>query len=113
MNSELTLYDYWRIINRRKWTALLIFAVTMSSTLFYTRMQPTVYSSHALIKIKPPASYYSMPGAEVQGFDQWSEVSTELKVIPSSEISERAAVKLGFPPGSKAAAAIAGSYKAD
>ena len=24
MNAELTLYDYWRIVNRRKWVALLI-----------------------------------------------------------------------------------------
>ncbi|HBA62169.1 MAG TPA: hypothetical protein DCZ92_15420 [Elusimicrobia bacterium] len=112
MNSELTLYDYWRIINRRKWTALFIFAVTMVSTLFYTRMQPTVYRSQALIKIKPPSSYYKMPGSDVQDFDQWGTVATELKVIASSEISERAAVKLGISPGAKAAS-LAGAYKAE
>ncbi|OGS10685.1 MAG: hypothetical protein A2234_04745 [Elusimicrobia bacterium RIFOXYA2_FULL_58_8] len=111
MNAELTLYDYWRIINRRKWTALLVFTVAIFSTLFYTRLQPTVYSSQALIKIKPPASYYRMPGSDAQDFDQWGAVATELKVIASSEISDRAGVKLGLEPGSKAAAAIAGAYK--
>ena len=113
MNSELTLYDYWRIVNRRKWTALLVFSATIFFTLFYTRLQPTVYRSQALVKIKPPVSYSKMPGSDVADFDPWSAVATELKVITSSEISERAAAKLGLPAGSRAAAAIAGSYKVD
>ncbi|PIU20792.1 MAG: hypothetical protein COT18_00425 [Elusimicrobia bacterium CG08_land_8_20_14_0_20_59_10] len=111
MNSELTLYDYWRIINRRKWTALVIFTLTMVSTFFYTRMQPTVYGSQALIKIKPPSSYYKIPGSEAQDYDQWGAVATEIRVIASSEISERAAVKLGLAPGARAAS-LAGAYKA-
>ncbi len=113
MNPELTLYDYWRIINRRKWVALLVFTVTVFSTLFYTRMQPTVYRSQALIKIKPPASYSRIPGSEAMDFDPWSAVATELKVITSSEISERAAARLGMPAGYKSAAAIAGAYKVE
>jgi tyrosine-protein kinase Etk/Wzc len=113
MNTELTLYDYWRIVNRRKWIALLVFAVTVFSTLFYTRLQPTVYRSQALIKIKPPASYSRIPGSAAEDFDPWSAVATELKVITSSEISERAAAKLGMAPGRKSSGEIAGSYKVD
>ncbi len=113
MNSELTLYDYWRIINRRKWTALLVFSATIFFTLFYTRLRPTVYRSQALIKIKPPVSYSKMPGSEVADFDPWTAVATELRVITSSEVSERAAAKLGLQAGSRAAAAIAGAYKVD
>jgi len=113
MNAELTLYDYWRIINRRKWIALLVFTATIFSTLFYTRLQPTVYRSQALIKIKPPASYSRIPGSEAADFDPWSAVATELKVITSSEISERAAAKLGLPAGPKSAASIAGAYKVE
>ncbi|HCC47244.1 MAG TPA: hypothetical protein DEQ38_03880 [Elusimicrobia bacterium] len=113
MESELTLYDYWRIINRRKWVALLIFAVTIFSTLFYTRLQPTVYRSQALVKIKPPASYSKMPGADLMDFDPWSAVATELKVITSLEISERAAARLGMPSGAASAAEVAGSYKVE
>ena len=112
MNAELTLYDYWRIINRRKWIALLIFSVTVFSTLFYTRLQPSVYRSQALIKIKPPASYSKMTGSDMME-DPWSAVATELKVITSSEISERAAAKLGRPSGAAAAAKIAGAYKVE
>ncbi|MHB0995799.1 MAG: GumC family protein [Elusimicrobiales bacterium] len=113
MNAELTLYDYWRIINRRKWVALLIFTVTVFSTLFYTRMQPTVYRSQALIKIKPPASYSRIPGSEAMDFDPWSAVATELKVITSSEISERAAARLGLPAGQRGTASVAGAYKVE
>ncbi len=113
MNAELTLYDYWRIVNRRKWMALLVFSATIFSTLFYTRLQPTVYRSQALIKITPPNSYNKMPGSEMVDYDPWNAVTTELRVIGSSDVSERAAAKLGLAPGSKAALAIGGSYKVD
>jgi len=113
MESELTLYDYWRIINRRKWVALLVFAVTIFSTMFYTRLQPTVYRSQSLIKIKPPASYAKMPGADLMDYDPWSAVATELKVITSSEISERAAAKLGLPSGAASIAEVSRSYKVE
>lgn len=113
MESELTLYDYWRIINRRKWVALLVFAVTIFSTMFYTRLQPTVYRSQSLIKIKPPASYAKMPGADLVDYDPWSAVATELKVITSSEISERAAAKLGLPSGAASIGEVSRSYKVE
>ena len=113
MESELTLYDYWRIINRRKWVALLVFAVTIFSTMFYTRLQPTVYRSQSLIKIKPPASYAKMPGADLMDYAPWSAVATELKVITSSEISERAAAKLGLPSGAASINEVSRSYKVE
>ena len=113
MNTELTLYDYWRIVNRRKWTALLVFAVTVFSTLFYTRLQPTVYSSQALIQIKPPVSYSKIPGSDVNDYDPWSAVATEMKVITSSEIAERAAARLGLAAGPKSTVRVAGAYKVD
>ncbi len=96
MNSELTLYDYWRIINRRKWVALLIFIVTLGSTSFYTHLQPVIYQSQAIIKFQPPASYSRIPGSDLTEFDPWNAVSTEIRVITSMEIADRAARKLGW-----------------
>ncbi|MDA8244170.1 MAG: polysaccharide biosynthesis tyrosine autokinase [Elusimicrobia bacterium] len=113
MQAELTLYDYWRIINRRKWVALLIFAATIFSTIFYTKLQPVVYSSQALIKIKPPLSYSKIPGSDMMDYDPWSAVATELKVITSSEIALRAALRLGMPSGANSASEIARSYKVE
>jgi tyrosine-protein kinase Etk/Wzc len=96
MNSELTLYDYWRVINRRKWIALLVFLATLISTSFYTRIQPVIYQSQAIIKFQPPASYSKIPGSELTEFDPWNAVSTEIRVVTSMEIADRAAKKLGW-----------------
>lgn len=118
MNSELTLYDYWRIINRRKWVAMLTFAVTIISVLFYTRLQPVTYKSQGVIKFKPPASYSRLPGSEVSTeWDPWGAVATELRVITSLEVAERAAARLGLlkrdASDAGRAAALLASYKAE
>jgi len=91
MNTELTLHDYWRIINRRKWTALLVFVSTIVSTLIYTRFQPTIYSSSAIINTQPPNIYSKLPGSDISSIDPWGAVSTEIRVIGSMEIASRAA----------------------
>lgn len=120
MNSELTLYDYWRIINRRKWVALLVFSATIFSTIFYTRLQPVIFQSQAIIKFQPPASYSKIPGSDITEFDPWNAVSTEIRVITSAEIAERSAKKLGWvdetaaPARNNAAVrSIQGSYRAE
>ena len=120
MNSELTLYDYWRIINRRKWVALLVFALTILSTVFYTRLQPVVYQSQAIIKFQPPASYSKIPGSDMTEFDPWNAVSTEIRVITSAEIADRSAKKLGWLDENASMAetnrlvrSIQGSYRAE
>ncbi|MFA6434244.1 MAG: polysaccharide biosynthesis tyrosine autokinase [Elusimicrobiales bacterium] len=120
MNAELTLFDYWRIINRRKWVALLVFSVTIFSTIFYTRLQPVIYQSQAIIKFQPPASYSKIPGSEMAEFDPWNAVSTEIRVITSAEIAERAAKKLGLldenagpAQNNSVVRSIQGSYRAE
>jgi len=120
MNSELTLYDYWRIINRRKWVALFIFSLTILSTVFYTRLQPVIYQSQSIIKFQPPASYSKIPGSEVTEFDPWNAVSTEIRVITSDEIAERSVKKLGWLDDNASPAqnnrivrTIQGSYRAE
>ena len=120
MNSELTLYDYWRIINRRKWMALLVFSLTIFSTIFYTHLQPVVYQSQAIIKFQPPASYSKIPGSDLTEFDPWNAVSTEIRVITSAEIADRSARKLGLLDENASPAqnngtinSIQGSYRAE
>lgn len=119
MNTELTLHDYWRIVSRRKWIVLFAFAGTLLSTAFYTRLQPTVYKSQAMIRIQPPASYSKMPGADMN-WDPWGMIATEIRVIQSPDIAERAARNLGWiTPSSaseevsRAIGRVGGVYKAD
>ena len=117
---EPTIYDYWRIIAKRKRMFVLIFLVTVSSTAIYTRFQPEVYRSEATITFKPPAAYSKIPGSEMDELDPRSAVQTEVRVINSLEIAGRAAVKTGFLPGLAGAGAkdrisarMRDSYKAE
>ena len=94
MKAELTLHDYWRIVNRRKWLALFIFIITVLSTVFYTRLQPTIYKSNAIIRFQPPASYSKILGSSPMEWDSWGAVITEIKIITSVEIARRAKQKM-------------------
>ncbi len=116
----LSLYDYWRILNKRKWAFLLVFLFSVAGTYFYTRTSPFVYSSSAVIKIQPPRIYSQLPGGDVIDYDPWGAVNTEIKVITSLEIAKKAAFKLNLVKNindeieiNKIVSQIASSYKAD
>ncbi|MFH1618404.1 MAG: GNVR domain-containing protein [bacterium] len=118
MTPELTLHDYWRVIKRRRWAVLLAFSGTLFSTAFYTRLQPTVYRSQAMVRIQPPPSYSKIPGADVTTWDPWGMVATEIRIIQSVDIAEKAARHLGWITEAsspedihKASARTAASYK--
>ena len=121
MNSEgLSLYDYWRILNRRKYSFLFVFFVSVAASYVYTRLSPYVYSSSASIKIQPPKIYSQLPGSDIVDIDPWGAISTEIRVITSLEVAKKAAIKLGLV-GNKynesdlinAASSLLSSYKAE
>jgi len=120
MNNELTLYDYWRILNRRKWVIFFAFTGTLLSTAFYTRFQPISYKAQAMIKIQAPASYAKMPGMDQASYDPWGMIATEIRVIQSADVAERAAKLMGWEgpesspeEASKAVSKITQMYKAE
>lgn len=121
MNNEgLSLYDYWRILNRRKYVFILIVLISISASYFYTRLSPYVYSSQAVIKIQPPKIYTQLPGSDIMDIDPWGAVSTEIKVISSLEVAKKAALKLMLVKEPyaesdlvRAASSLIGSYKAE
>lgn len=57
MNTEFTLTDYLRVISRRKWIVLSALALTLLSTVFYTRLRPAVYRAQTTIRIQPSEAY--------------------------------------------------------
>ena len=92
---ELNLYDYVRILKRRKF---VFFTGIISGLLFswiYTNLQTPVYQAYAVVKIEPSLI---IPGAstEMLGWDMLNAVNTEVKVINSAVIAERTARKLGL-----------------
>ncbi len=120
MNNEgLTLYDYWRILNKRKWSFLSIFFITIIAAIFYTKLSPLLYSTSAVIKIQPPKIYSQLPGSDIMDIDPWGAVNTEIRVISSLEIAKKVAVKLNLASSldelnlNRVASEIQSSYKAD
>ncbi|MCS7151863.1 MAG: polysaccharide biosynthesis tyrosine autokinase [Endomicrobia bacterium] len=92
---ELNLYDYWRIIKRRKF---VIFSSVVSVILFtwiYTNLQTPIYQATAVVKIEPSLI---IPGVatEMLGWDMLNAVNTEVKIINSAVIAERTAEKIGL-----------------
>ncbi|MCX7641968.1 MAG: polysaccharide biosynthesis tyrosine autokinase [Elusimicrobiales bacterium] len=121
MNGEgLSLYDYWRILNRRKYAFIFVFVTSVIASYVYTKLSPYVYSSQAVIKIQPPKIYTQIPGSDIMDIDPWGAVSTEIKVISSLEVAKKAAIKLKLVDFQnsdvdiiKAASLIVSSYKVE
>lgn len=106
MDIELGLHDYWRILQKRKWIILFVFLTTFLSTVFYTQFQIPIYRSQALVKFEPPGT--RLPGSELQNWDQWAAMQTQMKVLMSRDMIERVAQKLGADYGS-----VAGTYSVE
>ncbi|MCS7230833.1 MAG: GNVR domain-containing protein, partial [Elusimicrobiota bacterium] len=92
---ELNLYDYWRIIKKRKF---IIFTSIISFTIMswiYTNLQVPVYQASSVVKIDPSLI---IPGiqTELLGWDMLNAINTEVKIINSTVIAERTAKKLGL-----------------
>lgn len=121
MNSQgVTLYDYWRILLRRRYAFVIVFISCVIASYIYTRISPYVYSSSAVIKINPPKIYTQLPGADIMDIDPWGAVNTEIRVITSLEVSKKAALKLRLVDKdvdeealSKVASEINSSYRAE
>ncbi len=95
LKYELNLYDYWRIIKRRKF---VIFSAVIFCFLFswiYTNLQTPIYQATAVVKIEPSLI---VPGisTEMLGWDMLNAVNTEVKIINSAVITEKTALKLGL-----------------
>jgi len=97
MNIEgMNLYDYWRILNKRKWPFIGVFIVNIFAVIFYTSITPKIYSSSAVIKIQPPRFYTRIPGSDIMDINPWGSVNTELRIITSLEIAKKVVLKLNL-----------------
>ncbi|MFH0807544.1 MAG: Wzz/FepE/Etk N-terminal domain-containing protein, partial [Elusimicrobiota bacterium] len=90
---ELSLYDYWRIIRRRKFIIFFTFTAVMISTWIFTNMQTQVFQATAVVKVEPTLI---VPGitTEAAGWDTITAINTEVKIIKSTLVAERTARKL-------------------
>lgn len=109
MEAELSLHDYWRIIKKRQWGGLLVFAATFLSTVFYTQLQTPLYRASAAVKFEPPTAKLLGGG----GYDTGSILATELRTLDSPDVAARVAKRMNLPtpalPGTVRAGTSEGS----
>lgn len=94
---------YLRVIKRRKWMILLVFAVVASGTILYTVRQPKVYGAQIslIIDAKEPRfldQQIQDVNSETTG-NYWANkefLETQYKIIQSRAVSMRVAEKLGL-----------------
>jgi len=92
---ELNLFDYWRIIKRRRWIVLFSVITTIFFTWIFTSLQVHIYQSQVVVKFEPTLF---VPGiaTDTLGWDSYQAINTEVKIINSPVIIERVAKKLNL-----------------
>lgn len=94
---------YLRVILRRKWVILLVFAVVVGATTLYTTRQPRVYAAQISLIIDPKEPRFL--DNQIQdvnndtGSYYWANkeyLETQFKIIQSRAVSQRVVEKLGL-----------------
>lgn len=91
---ELNLQDYWRIIKKRRWTLFFTLVSVVGSVVVFTKLQTPIYQATATVKVEPQMSIAGV--STDQSWDAYTALNTEVRIIKSAIIAERAAMKLGL-----------------
>ncbi|MBI5209995.1 MAG: polysaccharide biosynthesis tyrosine autokinase [Elusimicrobia bacterium] len=97
MDIDPSLHDYWRIISRRKWVVIVIAALTAIGSFVWTQMKTPLYRTQGMVKYEPPNG--RVLGVETAGWDQFSALKTQVRVLGSSDLAERVAKRTGKNAG--------------
>lgn len=100
---EVHLRDYWKIVWQGRWTVAAVFLVVLAATTAYTFLATPVYRATSTVEVQPQARRIA-PGQDVSGigvagygwFAEEKYQNTQLEVIRSRTIAERAFAKLGL-----------------
>ena len=91
---ELNLSDYWRVLKKRRWVIFVTLLAVLGSVTVLTNLQTPIYQATATVKVEPNMS---IPGVVTdQMYDSYTALNTEVKIIKSTIVAERAALKLGL-----------------
>ena len=91
---ELNLSDYWRVLKKRRWVIFVTLLAVLGSVTVFTNLQTPIYQATATVKVEPNMS---IPGVVTdQMYDSYTALNTEVKIIKSTIVAERAALKLGL-----------------
>lgn len=91
--GELSLADYWRILQKRKWEVIGSVFLVLAATNLVIRKQEAIYRATAKVKLERAQALSSNV---FQGFQSYYEnpIATESRVIESRAVAELVAVHL-------------------
>lgn len=92
-NYELNVFDYWRIVKKRRWTILFTAAAIVGSVAVFTKFQIPVYQASATVKVEPSMVIQGL--GDQAGWDMITALNTEVRIIRSAVVAERVGIKLG------------------
>jgi len=105
-DEEISLREYLRVVQRRKWTVILLTLLTMSVAFGASSLQAPVYSATAEVLLRPRASEVAVgSGAAVQARDATRALQTEIRIIESRPLQALAQEKLGYRAATSASPA--------
>jgi capsular exopolysaccharide synthesis family protein len=91
----MELLQYWKVIQKSLWSVLLIVAVGLSSTAYYTLSQPTMYVSSATLLLNPSVPSSLVPYVQTQVAANLAESYTQL--MRTRSFGESVVKELPFP----------------
>src|SRR5258708_32691147 len=108
------LVEYWRVVVRHKGTVLLLFVLGALAGFISTVPETPVYRAHATLQVQGiNENFLNMkelsPTATGGMMDPTADILTQVKLLESQSLRERAAAKLR----AKSASTSAGAYQAD
>jgi Mrp family chromosome partitioning ATPase/capsular polysaccharide biosynthesis protein len=87
MEKELTIYDYWRIVVKHRFTIVISVIVMLVATYVFTELQKPVYKATSAVKI----DISSIPSSMMI-----DPIGAEIRIIKSEEVIKKALDKLGL-----------------
>src|SRR3569832_1789078 len=101
--SNSGLVEYWRIVLRHKGTVLLLFILGGMAGFLYTLPQTPIYRAHATMEVQGINQDFLnlkdvSPTATAISLDPTADILTQVKLLESPSLRERALAKMKATP---------------
>lgn len=94
----LNLWDYWRIIYKRKWVIISIVLISLASSHFYGKKSEPMFKASVTLNIdtSQPIAEITGSGITFWGGEGRDRLSTQLELVKSYSILRDVAYKMGY-----------------
>ena len=94
--QELNLWDYWRIIRKRRLVIIGVALIVILSTFFYSYRQIPIYEASTTIRILSRSPIVTVSGSGIMFQGPQSEVESEIELIKGDKVLRRVAKNLRY-----------------